>query len=178
MAEVGGGSAPGGVSSVRALHATYAGPLLAFALRSVGDRQAAEEIVQDTLVRAWRSAHRFDPSKGSLDTWLFTICRNLVIDHHRRRSARPRIVATLDGAPEPATDHEELDRALESWQVARGLAALSDAHRRVIVETYYRGASVAEAAARLGIPEGTVKSRLYYGLRNLRLALEEMGAVG
>lgn len=163
---------------MRALHADYAGPLFTFALRSVGDPEVAEEIVQDTLVRAWRNADRYDPEKGSLDTWMFTICRNLVIDHHRRRSARPRTVATIDEVGEPAAEHEELDRALESWQVARALRELSDDHRRVIIESYYRGASVAEAAERLGIPEGTVKSRLYYGLRNLRLVLEEMGALG
>ncbi len=160
------------------LHADYAGPLFTFALRSVGDRETAEEIVQDTLVRAWRNADRYDPGKGSVDTWLFTICRNLVIDHHRRRGARPRVVATIEDVGDPAAPHEELDRALESWQVAQALRLLSDDHRRVIVESYYRGASVAETADRLGIPEGTVKSRLYYGLRNLRLALEEIGAVG
>lgn len=160
------------------MHDDYAGPLFTFALRSVGDREAAEEIVQDTLLRAWRNADRYDPAKGSLDTWVFTICRNLVIDHHRRQGARPRVVATIDEVGHPSVVHDELDRALESWQVARGLRSLSDDHRRVIVETYYRGASVAEAADHLGIPEGTVKSRLYYALRNLRLALEEIGAVG
>lgn len=162
---------------MRALHAQYAGPLFTFAVRSVGDREAAEEIVQDTLLRAWRSADRYDPQKGSMDTWVFTICRNLVIDHHRRRGARPRVVADLEDVGHPAVEHDELDRAVESWQVSRGLQALTEDHRRVILETYYRGASVAEAADRLGVPEGTVKSRLYYALRNLRLALEEIGVV-
>jgi RNA polymerase sigma-70 factor (ECF subfamily) len=72
---------------------------------------------------------------------------------------------------------DEVDRALEAWQMAEALRRLSPEHRTVIVETYYGARSVASTAARLGIPEGTVKSRLYYGLRALRLVLEELEVV-
>jgi RNA polymerase sigma-70 factor (ECF subfamily) len=73
----------------------------------------------------------------------------------------------------PAGD--DTDRTLESWAVAEALASLRPDHRKVIVETYYRGCSVAEAAVTLGIPAGTVKSRTYYALKALKLALEERG---
>ena len=165
------------LASVRVLHETYAPALYAFAYRALGDRGAAEEVVQDTLVRAWRNAHRFDPARASLRTWLFAIARNLITDHHRRASARPRATVELDDAA-IATVDEDLERVVESWQVSEAMGRLTPAHREVIAETYFRGSSVADAAARLGIPPGTVKSRLYYGLRALRLALEELGVVG
>lgn len=158
------------------LHDAFSGPLFVFAVRMLGDPQAAEEIVQDTLVRAWASADRFDPDRGSMATWLFTIARNLTIDRTRRAAARPRAVATLEDVEPPPTD-AEVDRALEAWQMASALEGLSTDHRTVIVEAYYGGRTVTEIAERLDIPAGTVKSRLFYGLRALRLELEEMGVV-
>lgn len=163
-----------GVQSVRELHDVYAGPLYVFAVRRLGDQQAAEEVVQDTLVRAWRSADRYDESRGPVAAWLFAIARNLVIDRTRRRAARPDEVR-LTAVP---SDAGEIDRMLETWQVAEALAGLSTAHRDAIVACHYRGDTIAQAADRLGVPPGTVKSRLYYGLRALRLRLEEMGVVG
>ncbi len=171
----------GGLRSLEELQQEFTGPLHAFALRRLGDRRAAEEVVQDTLVRAWRHADRFDPARGSEAAWLFTIAGNLVIDRLRRRQARP--VAT-GRPPDPDTtmplvaDDAEVDRILETWQLAEALATLSEEHRAAIVLCHHRGHSVAEAAGVLGVPEGTVKSRVYYGLRALRLRLEEQGVMG
>lgn len=137
------------VGSVRELHDAFAGPLFVFALRSLGDRQAAEEIVQDTLVRAWQAADRFDPTRGSLSTWLFTIARNLTTDQLRRAAVRPHVVASVDAVEPPSTDGE-VDRALDAWQMASALAELSDDHRTVVVEAYYGGRTVSEIAERLG----------------------------
>lgn len=163
--------------SVRALHDAYGGALYVFAWRRLQDRQAAQEVVQDTLVRAWQHADAFDPDRGSASTWLFAIARNLVIDHLRRRSARPDVI-TLPDVEEPLAETEpDIDRMLETWQVAEALADLSDAHREAILACYYQGYTVTEAATRLGIPPGTVKSRLFYGLRELRLHLEERGVM-
>jgi RNA polymerase sigma-70 factor (ECF subfamily) len=164
----------GGVDSVRALHDGYAGPLYVFAVRRLGDAQAAEEVVQDTLVRAWRARDRYDASRGPVAAWLFAIARNLVIDRTRRRDARP----DEQQLPVVADPVDDIDRMLEAWQVADALAGLSRAHREAIFACHYRGHTVSEAAGLLGVPEGTVKSRLYYGLRALRLRLEEMGVVG
>lgn len=160
---------------VRALYADHAGPLLGYVLRLTGgDRQRAEDIVQETLLRAWR--HPEVLSGRPIRPWLFTVARNLVVDGHRARRARPREVgeAALANAPAPA-ERLDVDRILESWAVADALATLRPEHRGVLLETYYRGRSVAEAAEVLGIPVGTVKSRTYYALRALRLALEERG---
>jgi RNA polymerase sigma-70 factor (ECF subfamily) len=159
---------------LRALYAAHGGALLAYASRLLRDRGRAEDVVQEALLRAWRQLDRLDPSVGSLRPWLFTVVRNLVIDEQRRASVRPGM-AVVDPV-EPAVA-DSVDRVLEAWQVAAALAELRPEHRAVIVETYYGGRSVNETASVLGIPAGTVKSRLFYGLRALRLALEEMGVV-
>jgi RNA polymerase sigma-70 factor (ECF subfamily) len=104
---------------------------------------------------------------------LFTTARNLAIDSWRRRSVRVGEVIT-DALPESLTD-DETDRTVEAWLIAEALGRLSTVHREVLVECFYRGRSVAEASARLGVPPGTVKSRTHYALRSLRLVLEEMG---
>lgn len=155
---------------VREAYAAHAGELYGFALRSLGDAGLAEEAVQETFVRAWRAGDRFDPQIGSLRTWLFAILRNVVIDLGRARAARPRVA---QGGVEPTV--EPLEQALLSWQVEEAMRRIGEDHRHVLVETHYRGRPYAEVAAELGVPEGTVKSRVYYGLRALRVVLEEMG---
>lgn len=162
------------ITSIEQLYEDFGGPLYLFAWRRLGDREAAEETVQDTLLRAWRHAQRFDPARGSLPTWLFAIARNVATDRQRRWGARPREVGPVEEADVPLTDGE-VDRALEAWQLAEALHGLSSEHREAIVDVHYLGFTVREVADRLGVPEGTVKSRIYYGLRALRLRLEEMG---
>jgi RNA polymerase sigma-70 factor (ECF subfamily) len=159
---------------LRAMFAEHGDALYAHALRlTSGDRQRAEDLVQETLLRAWRHPEALDPDRGSVRAWLFTTVRNLAIDSWRRRSVRVGEVVT-DAPPEPVTD-DETDRTVEAWLIAEALARLSTVHREVLVECFYQGRSVAEAAARLGVPPGTVKSRTHYALRSLRLVLEEMG---
>jgi RNA polymerase sigma-70 factor (ECF subfamily) len=159
-------------SLVRALYAEHAAPLLRYAMRLTdGDRQRAEDIVQETLFRAWR--HPEAIADRPARPWLFAVARNLAVDAHRARKARPQEVG--DGALELVPVPDQAERVLESWAVADALSALRPEHRRVLLETYYLGRSVAEAAAVLGIPAGTVKSRAFYALRALKLALEERG---
>lgn len=159
---------------MRALYREHAGPLFGFVLHLVGgDRQRAEDVVQETLVRAWRHADRLDVAAGSVRPWLVTVARRIVIDGHRRSAARP---PETDPAPlELLPAEDELDRALRMMVIGDALGALSQAHREVIVETYLKGRTVQEAADELGIPAGTVKSRLFYALRSLKLALRERG---
>lgn len=158
---------------MREAYAAHSGELYGFAVRSLGDTGLAEEAVQETFVRAWRAGERFDPELGSLRTWLFAILRNVVIDLGRARAVRP---AVAEGGVEPSV--EPFEEALSAWQIEEAMRRLGEEHRRVIFETYYRGRPYAEVAVELGIPEGTVKSRVYYGLRALRVVLEEMGYDG
>ncbi|GAB3852637.1 sigma-70 family RNA polymerase sigma factor [Micromonospora andamanensis] len=163
---------------LRALHDEHAEALYAHALRLVnGDRQRAEDLVQETLLRAWRHPESLDPRRGSVRAWLFTTARNLAIDAWRRRSTRVGEVYT-DELPEPPEVVDETERAVEAWTVAEALNRLSPSHRDVLVECFYQGRSVSEAASRLGVPPGTVKSRTHYALRSLRLVLAEMGVTG
>jgi RNA polymerase sigma-70 factor (ECF subfamily) len=156
---------------LRALYESHAGALLAYVRRLAGgDRQLAEDIVQETLLRAWQ--HAADLSVEQARPWLFTVARRLLIDADRSRRARPPLPS---GEPvEPVRD-DELDAALDAYLVGDALGALSPAHREVIVEGFYRGRSTREIAARLNIPDGTVRSRMFYALRALRLALAERG---
>jgi RNA polymerase sigma-70 factor (ECF subfamily) len=158
---------------MQALHDEHGPALWGYCLRLThGDRAHAEDIVQETLLRAWRNPRVLDQSQGSARGWLFTVARHLVIDEWR--SGRSRVELPAAEPPEvPEGDHT--DQLLQSWLVADALSHLSEDHRAVLVECFYRGRSVADAARRLGIPEGTVKSRTHYALRALRLALQEMG---
>ena len=160
--------------SLRALYDRHAPVLLAYALRLTdGDRPRAEDIVQETLLRAWRNLDRLDDDAAPVRPWLFTVAQRLAIDAHRARRARPPEVGDAALVAVPVLD--QVESTLDRIVIADALNSLSQEHRAVIVETYYRGRSVAEAAGVLGIPPGTVKSRCYYGLRALRLALAERG---
>lgn len=158
------------------LHSAHARALWGFVLRLTGgDRTRAEDVVQETLLRAWR-ARSLPSGPTATRAWLFTVARHLVIDEWR--SARARHEVPTAEPPEPRVDTApDTDAVLQAWLVADALTRLSPDHRRVIVLCYFGGRSVAEAAAELGVPEGTVKSRTHYALRSLRLVLEEMGVV-
>lgn len=152
----------------------YGGELFAFALNSLRDRGLAEDVVQDTFVRAWRFARRYDPAKGSLRTWLYAIARNSLADVLGRRAASAGGLAVDEVSAEPMVD-DEVERLLSSIQLEEALNRLTADHRQAIVEVYYHGRTCAEVAAGLGIPAATMRSRLYYGVRSLRLILEESG---
>jgi RNA polymerase sigma-70 factor, ECF subfamily len=156
---------------LRAAYLAHSGELYGYARRSLNDSGAAEEVVQETFIRAWRARERFDPELGSLRTWLFAIERRLVIDHARSRALRQ----TSPMPEDMAQVGDDIERALVGWQVEEAMRRLRPEHHQVLVETYYRGRSGREVAVELGIPEGTVRSRLFYALQSLRLTLDEMG---
>ena len=156
------------------LHDEHAAALWGFCMHLTGyDRARSEDVVQETLLRAWRHSAMLDGSQGSVRAWLFTVARNIVIDEWRtKRSQSEFPVADVPEQPGPG---DQTDQLLLSWVVAEAVTRLSPEHRAVLQQCYYSGRSVAEAARTLGIPEGTVKSRTHYALRALRLALQEMG---
>lgn len=162
-------------AALRAAYDAHGPELYRFARRSLGDAGLAEDAVQETFLRAWRASATYDPARSSQRTWLFAILRNVVIDLARARRVRPPLVA--DGGADAATPSadDEIDRVLTTWQVEAALAELDADHRRVLVEVHWLGRPYAEVAQELGIPAGTVKSRVYYGLRALRGALEAQG---
>jgi RNA polymerase sigma-70 factor, ECF subfamily len=162
------------VALMQRLHDEHAVALWGYCVRLTGhDRARAEDVAQETLMRAWRHFSEIDESQGSVRAWLFTVARNIVIDEWRSRRARSELA--MAEVPEAVDPQDHTDRLLLSWVVTEAVTKLSPEHRAVLMECYYRGNPVAEAARHLGIPEGTVKSRTHYALRALRLALEEMG---
>jgi RNA polymerase sigma-70 factor (ECF subfamily) len=157
---------------LRVLHDEHAPALWRYVVWLTGDRELAEDVVQEALLRAWRRPRVLDQSETSARAWLFTVARNLVVDH--ARSARSRNEIVTDAPPERAIA-DQTDALLDAWLISDALTALSREHRVVIVHSYYLGQSTAEIARELDIPDGTVKSRLHYALRALRLALQERG---
>ncbi|GAA5166761.1 MULTISPECIES: sigma-70 family RNA polymerase sigma factor [Amycolatopsis] len=158
---------------MRALHDEHAAALWSYALRLTnGDRALAEDVVQETLLRAWKHPKVLDQTQGSARAWLFTVARRIAIDGWRSAASRSEV--STDAPPELALP-DGTERALQGWLVAEAVRELSDAHREVLGLCYFQGFSVAEAAERLGVAPGTVKSRTHYALRALRLALEERG---
>ena len=147
-----------------------------FCLRLVGnDRGRAEDVTQETLLRAWRHRTILHSPPAAVRSWLFTVARNIVIDEWRSRKARPETpVAEVPEQRRSTEDDAERPAAAVVGR-RRGAHPPSEDHRAVLLECYYRGRPVAEVARRLGVPQGTVKSRTHYALRALKLALEEMG---
>lgn len=157
---------------LRALHDRHAPALWRYAVGLTRQPELAQDVVQEALLRAWKRPEILELDESAARAWLFTVVRNLVIDD--RRSARARRELTTDDLPEHR-GADEMDAALDSWLVTGALAQLSLDHRTVIVHAYYGRRSIADMAADLGLPPGTVKSRLHYGLRALRLVLQEQG---
>ena len=159
---------------VTEMYRRYRAPLMSYVLRlTAGDRQHAEDVVQETMVRAWRQAGQLDLTEPSLMPWLVTVARRIVIDDKRRRSARP--AETGDDMLKNAPVADATEELLRKVVVTEALRTLSPAHREVLNETILRDRTVNEAAEALGIPVGTVKSRVYYALRALRVVLAERG---
>ena len=159
---------------VTEIYRQYRVPLMAYVLRlTAGDRQHAEDVVQETMVRAWRQAARLDLTEPSLMPWLATVARRIVIDDRRRKSARP--AETGDEMLENSPAADTMEDLLRKMMVAEALQSLTPAHREVLNETILRDRTVNQAAEALGIPVGTVKSRVYYALKALRVVLAERG---
>lgn len=172
-------AALGDERDVGAAYVAHGAELFRLAQRLLLDRAAAEDAVQETFVRAWRSAARFDPARGSLRTWLFAIARNVCAEAAAARARRPaphdRDVRTPLFVAEPP---DPFDAALSGWFADEAVRRLSPEHREALLHVHLLGRAYSEVADELGIPESTLRSRVYYGLRAARLALEEMGWSG
>jgi RNA polymerase sigma-70 factor (ECF subfamily) len=163
---------------VQAVYREHGRAMLAYATRLLNDRAAAEDVVQEALIRAWRHPEVLTNGKGSIRGWLLTVVRNLVTDRQRARAARPAEVAETAAAGDlSAVVRDHADQVVASVTVLEALEELSDDHRGVLDQLYFQGRSLGETATALGIPTGTVKSRTYYALRALRRALNRDDAL-
>lgn len=161
---------------VAAAYSAHGPELYRFALRQLGDGGAAQDVVQEVFLRAWRAAGSFDPQLAGLRTWLFAIARNVVVDEARRVAVRPWQGRLIEPRDDDVPAGEGVDeRLVDAWVVEEALRRIGADHRAAIVQTHLRGRPHGEVAAELGIPVGTLRSRVFYGLKSLRLAMEEMG---
>ncbi len=173
------------VDDLRVLYDLHGAEIFRFCFRLVGDRGLAEEAVQETFLRAWRAHERWEANLGSVRTWLYSIARNVSIDLLRARSVRPQLNRFVGAShrqgektvdlTEPSGTRDAYDDLLDGWMLEEGLRRLRDDQRHAIVETYVKGRPYADVAQELGVPDGTIRTRVFYGLKALRLALEEMG---
>jgi RNA polymerase sigma-70 factor, ECF subfamily len=162
--------------AMRALYRSYSGELYGFALNALGERGAAEEVVQEVFTRAWRHAGTYDARRGSVRTWLYQIARHAIIDARRRASVRPALALHAPAESDAGeSGGPTIEQAMLGWQVVAALEKLTPEHRQVIRLAHFQGLSMREIAERCELPVGTVKSRTWYALRSLRLVLEEMG---
>ncbi|ROQ15447.1 RNA polymerase sigma factor (sigma-70 family) [Rathayibacter sp. PhB93] len=141
--------------------------LLGFAVNALRDRGLAEDCVQETFLRAWRSRERYSAERASPRTWLFAIARNVIVDAHRSLQRLPRIVPAevLDDVPGDDVD------PLEPLMMVEALARLSPEHRQVVVAIHLRGESYAEVSAATGVAVATLRTRTFYALKALRTHL-------
>jgi RNA polymerase sigma-70 factor, ECF subfamily len=156
-----------------ALYARYGRIAFSVAHRVLGDFEAAEDVVQEVFLTVWRRAHTYAPDRGSVRTWLLSITRNRAIDVARGRAARPHGVPLDDILALPAGDDPAAEalRRIEATRVRAALERLPAAQRGVIELAFFSGFSYPEIAARIGIPLGTVKSRIRLALERLRVVL-------
>ena len=161
---------PGG-EGLRLLYRRYGHELYGFAYNALGDRGLAEEVVQDAFTSVWRHAERFDPGRASFRTWIYELTRNRIVDLRRRAAARPRLAESA--SPEEAEFDDAIELAALRWQVAAALRKLSPEHRAVIRLVHFESLTLREIADTLGLPLGTVKSRVHHALRDLRVRLNE-----
>jgi RNA polymerase sigma-70 factor, ECF subfamily len=162
-------------AAIRQLYAQHARALHGYVGRFCPDQASADDIVQETFIRAWRHLPQLRAGDRSVRPWLYRVARNLLIDANRAAQARP-VTVPEEPAGEIGTD-SGLDEVLDRQLVSAALRHLSPAHQSVLVETFYRGGTMATVARELGIPHGTARSRLHYALDALRRHLEEHDAI-
>jgi len=160
-------------AAIRQLYSHHAKALHAYVQRFCPDQASAEDIVQETFIRAWRHLPQLRADGRPMRPWLFRVARNLLTDADRAARARP--VTVPAASAEDRGDDSGLGQVLDRQLVCDALQHLSPAHRTVLVETFYRGGSTATVARQLGIPKGTARSRLHYALDALRRHLQNQG---
>jgi RNA polymerase sigma-70 factor (ECF subfamily) len=156
---------------VRQLYTSNASSLLAYTTRILADAHHAEDVVQETMLRAWKHSEQLSPDRGSVPGWLNRVARNLALDKIRARNARPTEVEESTSSPDVVADHS--GNVVESVYLAQALARVSPKHREALMAMYFADRTAGEAAEYLGIPVGTVKTRVYHGLKRLKAVLEE-----
>jgi RNA polymerase sigma-70 factor (ECF subfamily) len=161
-------------AAIRQLYSDHAEALFSYVRRFCPDQASADDIVQETFIRAWRHLPQLRADSRPIRPWLFRVARNLLTDADRAARSRP-VMVPASSAEDPG-DESTLGQVLDRQLVADALRHLSPAHRTVLVETFYHGGTTALVARQLRIPHGTARSRLHYALHALRAHLQDQCA--
>lgn len=172
--------ARGDSAALEALYDRHNSTVLGLTLKIIGDRAAAEDILQETFWRVWKSADTFQSQRGSFTSWLFRIARNLAIDVYRRNNVRPQVmpdsddsVSVLDRTPDPDMDvAEQAQAVLQNKQVRGAMSSLPGVQRQVIEMAYFYGMTRQEIAEVTGEALGTIHTRARLALQKLKEELE------
>lgn len=172
--------ARGDSAALEALYDRHAATVLGILVKVIGERALAEDVLQETFWRLWKSVASFDSRRGSFTGWLFRIARNLAIDAHRRMNVRPQAIVNSDAAdvladrtPDPDTDvPEQVQADFRNRQIRSALAALPRLQRQVIEMAYFYGMTRQEIAEATGEALGTIHTRARLGLQKIREELE------
>jgi RNA polymerase sigma-70 factor (ECF subfamily) len=172
--------ARGDVTAFEELYDRYSSTLYALLIRILGNAEDAQEVLQETFVKAWTSAKMFDALRGSEVAWLISIARSRGIDRLRARRIRldredeaGREISTVSGFVDRSNGADKAIQAEQGFAVRGALAELPEAQRRALELAYFEGLSQSEIAARLSEPLGTVKTRMQLGMKKLRDRLQE-----
>lgn len=166
--------ADGDEAALSALYDLFERPLFSLGMRWLGEREMAEELVQEVIVRIWKGAPTFDPSRGQASSWIFGVARNAASDLTRAKKRRP---VPVDQVQAPAVDRLDEDAAWRGWEIGRAMNSLPEEQQRVVQLAFVNHYTHAEIAKSLDVPLGTVKSRMYLALKKLRAILLESGVV-
>jgi len=169
VAQVAAGDVEGPVTE---LYRRYGRRLYRFGMQALGNDGLAEEMVQECFVRLWRTAGRFDPARANVGTYLFVIARSVALDVRKRPSSRELL--PLEEVYSPP-QFDTVEQILDSLIMREALDTLSQAHRQVIRLARDQDLTQSQIAERLGLPLGTVKTRMFHAMRALRAALDERG---
>ena len=156
------------------LYRRFARPVLAMALRQLGDHGRAEDAAQETFAAIWRSARSYRSERGSASAWLYTVARNAIIDRARQRTEP--VAEAADEVAADASPEEAVESAWVAWRVHAALERLPERERVVLELAYWSGLSQSEIASYLNVPLGTVKTRTRGGMSRLAGLLEELRA--
>lgn len=163
--------ARGEADALRAVYRAFERPLYTLGIRWLQDPSLAEELVQEVTLRVWRRASNFDPDRGAASSWIFGVARNVAADLARSRGKRPVPVADV---PVESREPWNEESAWVAWQVAQAIRTLPLEQQKILTLAYVHQFTQSEIGLALSIPLGTVKTRLYKALRELKVKLTDM----
>lgn len=166
--------AGGDESALGELYDLFERPLFSLGMRWLNEREMAEELVQEVIVRVWKGAPTFDPTRGHASSWIFGVARNAATDLRRAKQRRP---VPVERVQPPETESLDEDAAWRGWEIGRAVNALPVEQQRIVELAFVNHCTHAEIAKSLDVPLGTVKSRMYVALKKLRGMLLEAGVV-